>query len=176
VTASAIPLVNGYQSSVAVGGYAYAYTDSQTAPIPSTACVDSNALCGAGITQVADSKGNTWGAGVGITLNQAMATSSTNPPANQFPLPATSTGVRYALSALPAQGAKLIIDNAGVDYCANITAVTGTIDWISFNTKCWDGSGTALEAPPTATHLQFQATAVASATPFDFCVTSVAFP
>jgi hypothetical protein len=50
------------------------------------------------------------------------------------------------------------------------------VAWGKFNSKCWDNSGTFLTgAPADATHIEFQIPAVAAATPFEFCVDSVAF-
>src|SRR5258708_20808819 len=71
---------------------------------------------------------------------------------------------------------RIVIDNGGADYCVPIAAASGNVNWASFNTKCWDNSGTFLMgAPATATHVLFQVTADAATTPFNFCVTQVAF-
>jgi hypothetical protein len=157
-------------TALADGGYAYSYDDK----MGSTACLDSTAYCGSGSTGVATATGTVWGAGIGSSLNQAMATGPQSPPVNPYAV--TGSGVTYALDNLPAQGMRLVIDQGGSDYCAPITAASGTVKWSSFNTKCWDGSGTSLSAAPsTATHLQFQVTAGTAAASFNFCVTSVSF-
>jgi expansin (peptidoglycan-binding protein) len=158
-------------SVIANGGYGYSYNDGHG----STVCIDSTAMCGTGTTAVADAAGTIWGAGIGANLNQAQGTAaSPNPSVNNYA--ATGTGIAYSLSNLPAQGMRIVIDNGGTDYCVPIAAASGTVGWASFNTKCWDNSGTFLSgAPATATHILFQVTADAASTPFNFCVTHVAF-
>ena len=171
-SAGAIVLTTNYvpASVVGDGGYAYAYDDK----MGSTACLDPAAYCGAGSTGVATPTGTVWGAGIGSSLNQAMATGSASPPIATYAV--TGSGIAYALDNLPAQGMRLIIDQAGADYCAPITAASGTVKWSSFNTKCWDGSGTTLAAAPqTATHVQFQVTAGAAVASFAFCVKAISF-
>jgi hypothetical protein len=157
---------------IGMGGYSYNYADK----MGSMACNDANALCGAGMTAAKDTAGMIWGAGIGFNLNQMMATGSASPPINMFAVPTTAKGIAYGLSALPTQGARLIIDQAGADYCFTMAAGTGNVPWAMFNTKCWDNSGTALTgAPSMATHIQFQVNAATAAGSFDFCVTSVSF-
>jgi hypothetical protein len=173
VTSGAIPLTSNFLAStvIGMGGYAYSYNDGT-----STACIDATAFCGSGSTTVTDTMGKLWGAGIGFNLNQAMATGTASPPIQMYMVPATAKGITYGLSALPTQGARLQIDLGGTDYCTPLMAATGTVMWSSFNSKCWDNSGTALAGPPaTATHILFQVTAVSAATPFDFCVTKIAF-
>jgi hypothetical protein len=160
-------------SVIGDGGYSYFYTDKT-----STACVRADALCGKGSTAVADTMGTIWGAGIGLNLNQMSGAMAYN----VFAVPMSAKGISYGLSALPTQGARLQIDNGGsastggTDYCYALQAATGTVTWADFNSKCWDNSGTALSGPPqTATHIAVQVTAVSTATPFDFCVTSLSF-
>src|SRR5579859_577904 len=115
-----------------------------------------------------------WSSGIAVNLNQAAATGPSSPAVNTTA--ATGTGVQYALTNLPPQGMRIVIDNGGTDYCAPLPSASGTIYWASFNTKCWDYSGTSLSGPPaTATHLLFQVTSDAASTPFDICVTAVSF-
>ena len=153
-----------------LGGYAYAYDDM----MGSTACIDATSLCGTGTTAVTNASGSIWGAGIGFNLNQAMATGSASPPVQTYA--ATGAGIAYSLTILPPQGMRVVIDENGTDYCAPIASASGTIPWASFNTKCWDDTGSSLSGPPgAATHILFQITADASSTPFDVCVTSVGF-
>jgi hypothetical protein len=157
-------------SAIGDGGYAYAYDDK----MGSTACLDPTAYCGAGSTGVATATGTVWGAGIGSSLNQAMATGPQSPPINTYTV--TGSGISYVLDNLPSQGMRIIIDESGSDYCAPLSAASGTVKWSSFNTKCWDGSGTTLAgAPHAATHLQFQVTAGAATAQFAFCVKSASF-
>jgi hypothetical protein len=170
--AGAIPVASNYlaASVIGKGGYTFSYSDGKG----STACNDMTAFCGAGTTAIADPMGTIWGAGLGANLNQAMATSSASPPVGTYS--ATGSGIAYTISNLPTQGMRLIIDNSATDYCAPLSAASGTVKWASFNSKCWDGSGTSLTGAPTAaTHVQFQVTAGPAAGPFNFCVTAVSF-
>ena len=170
IAMGALPLTANYlaASVIGKGGYAYSYSDGTG----SSACSDLSAFCGTGMTAVADAAGKTWGAGIGVSLNQMMATSSASPPVGMYAV--TGSGITYTLSNLPAQGARLVIDNGGMDYCTAISAASGTAKWADFNTACWNMSGTSLTAAPqTATHLQFQVTAGPAAGAFDFCVTAL---
>jgi hypothetical protein len=151
------------------GGYAYSYSDAAKGGT-SSVCLDALALCGAGSTGAMSTA--TWGAGIGVNLNQAMGMS---PPMQNYAV--TGSGISYTLSNLPSQGASLIIDNGGMDYCAELSSATGTINWSAFNLTCWapTPAGDLSGAPTTATHVNFQVNAAAAAAPFDFCVTAASF-
>jgi hypothetical protein len=151
------------------GGYAYSYSDMAKGGT-SSVCLDQLALCGAGTTGAMSAA--TWGAGIGLNLNQAMGVS---PPIGMFA--ATGSGISYTLSNLPSQGSSLIIDSGGMDYCAKLSAASGTAKWADFNLTCWapTPAGALSGAPATATHVNFQVNAAAAAAPFDFCVTAVSF-
>src|SRR5277367_196864 len=69
------------------GGYAYSYSDAAKGGT-STVCLDTLALCGAGTTGAMSTA--TWGAGIGVNLNQAMGVS---PPMGMFA--ATGSGISY---------------------------------------------------------------------------------
>jgi hypothetical protein len=156
---------------IADGGYSFSFDDGT-----STVCALPSAFCATGSTAAADTMGKNWGAGVGVNLNQAMATGSSSPPVNAYAVPTTAKGISYGLSNLPTQGGRIVIDNGGTDYCSTLQAASAQVTWAKFNTKCWDNSGTALSAPPaTATHIEFEVDAVTAATPFDFCVTAIGF-
>jgi hypothetical protein len=174
VTGSALTLASNYLAAtvIADGGYAYSYNDG----MGSTACLDSTAFCGSGSTAVATPTVTVWGAGLGFSLNQALASGSTSPPIDSYAGPTADTGITYTLSGLPGQGMRLIINDNGTDYCAPLTTASGTVPWATFNTECWSGAGTALTgAPQVATHVQFQVTAASATESFDFCVTAVSF-
>lgn len=177
-SAGGIALMMNYlpaSAMIGMGGYAYAYSDMSVGG-PSNACVDSNALCGSGSSGPANTMAvgtvaayGYYGGGIGVNLNQAMGAGTT-----MMTYTATGAGVTYALSVLPA-GARLVIDNAGTDYCANLTSASGTVMWSSFNTKCYDSpaDGTALAAAPSATHVEFQVPASMTAETWAFCVTTL---
>jgi hypothetical protein len=172
--AGAIVLATNYMSpslcASAPGGYAYSYADKAG----STSCLSESAFCGQGTTTVQTSTNSStaWGAGIGVNLDQMMGSMVPGACA------ASGAGITYALSGtLPPQGMRLIIDSAGMDYCAPLSAISGMVPWASFNTACWEPStGTALAGAPTvSTHVEFQVNASSGAGTFDFCVTSLAF-
>jgi hypothetical protein len=185
-----IPLSSSYLAASAVpglglsvGGYAYFYDDSMTAGGTSTACIEQTQVCTKGTTNVADTLGAHYGAGIGFNLNQAQATGCTSTPIQPFTVP-TSVGISYSLSNLPAGGARIIIGNmvttngvtTGTDYCAPVAAVSGTIPWAKFNSACWDDSGTFLAAPPVGPiHINIGLPSGPTAETFDFCVDSIGF-
>jgi hypothetical protein len=153
------------------GGYAYAYSDGTGGGAgTSTSCVDSSAFCGTVKTGATSS--TTWGGGIGVELNQPV-----NSTAVTFAV--VGFGIQYSLSmpAFPSAGMHIVIDHAGVDYCAILSGTAGTVPWSSLNTKCWNPTtGTTLTGPPQdATHVNFQVNAGAAPTTVSFCVTSLAF-
>ena len=171
MAAGAIPLAVNFLAPKVLGdgGYAYSYSDAAKGGA-SSVCLDTQGLCGAGMTGAMSTA--TWGAGIGVNLDQAMGVS---PPVGMFA--ATGTGISYTLSNLPSQGSSLIIDNGGMDYCAELSAASGTAKWSDFNLTCWapTPAGALSGAPATATHVNFQVNAAAAPAPFDFCVTAVSF-
>jgi len=157
---------------IGMGGYTFAFSDGL--PMGSTSCVSTTAFCGMGTIGVANATYTIYGGGIGVNLNQVIATGAASPPI--LTLPATGAGIAYTLSSLPTLGARLIIDNAGKDYCAILTAASGTVDWASFNTACYSpATGVALAGPPTATHVEFEVPSGMTAGSFNFCVTSLKF-
>ncbi len=183
--AGAIALTGTYQSAVAMGGYAYAYNDGPPwgmCPTPSTICVDSTALCTAGVTSSQrGSDYSCFGGGVGFNLNQVVSTAGESPPALAYAIPSDSPGIAYILSApkLPSAGLEVVIDHAGLDFCAVLTTVSGRAAWSSFNSKCYDTppDGVPLAGPPDdATYINFQiGSPMCTTEPFDFCVNYVSF-
>lgn len=151
-------------------GYAFTTTDGNG----STACLAPTQLCAKGVAaQTSPTTYSTvWGVTVGLNVNGATGAAS----AGTLTLP--GSGISYALSSLPAVGTggavRIDVDHNGVEYCAAITAASGTLPWSHFTAQCWTGTGAALTGPPTATYVNV---AVASATsgpePFDFCITSL---
>ena len=148
--------------STTIAGYAYSFADKGGSKI----CLDPNSLCANGTTAVADSKGTIWGAGMGFNLDK-----SSTPAAVQI----TGTGMTYALSSLPTQGLRATVTVGTTDYCVKLVLTKGTVAWTDFNTACWDNSGTKLSGAPLTPHVGFEVTAAATASSFDFCVTTVSF-
>jgi hypothetical protein len=175
-------MTNQYLSSATVGlgmgGYAFAYADSLNGGTgTSSICLRTDALCAKGTTDVADTMGKLYGAGIGFSINQAESTNCSSTTINTFTVPANSVGISYSLSNLPLGGARIAIGNGTTDYCATLTAASGVVAWSKFNTACWSPStGTALSGPPTGpTQIEFQLPSSNTTQNFDFCVDSVAF-
>jgi hypothetical protein len=178
-----LPLTLGYLSGAGgnpgPGGYVYAYDDE----LGSLACVESSSLCGSAKIAAANPPANTiFGGGIGVQLDAPMGAPDASPMAMK--LAATGSGIQYVVTSKPTLGLRIEIDNApgpglnNVQYCAIVTAASGTIPWASFNTKCYDTpvDGTALTGPPTtATYIQFGVPSGPAAGTFDFCVEELRF-
>jgi len=63
----------------------------------------------------------------------------------------------------------------GTTYCATMTVATQTILWTSFNTACWDNTGTALTGAPNTVTIEFEVSSGPTVGIFDFCVTAISF-
>ncbi len=164
VQTGAIRLSSDYQSLLGTGGYAYAFGDPT-----STACNDSAYLCVEGRTAPVST--TVYGAGLGVNLNQAVGASAKG----TVIVPAADTGISYALAeTLSAAGVTIIIDGGGTDYCAPVTATSGTVPWSSFFT-CTGAATVLAGAPDAASHIQIQVSASVSPLSFDFCVTALSF-
>ena len=159
--------------TVGMGGYGYAFSDGT-----SVSCLNGNAFCGAGTIAMANPPTySVYGGGIGVNLNQVMNATT------KMTMAATGSGITYALTNLPSTPAtvRLIVDNAGVDYCNNITTATGTVPWSGFFAMCYNlpggDAGAGLAGPPAAaSHVQFQVNSAASGPgAFSFCVTQLAF-
>lgn len=134
-------------------------------------------LCGCG-TDVAQNPPSYsyYGGGLGVNLNQMMATSAT-PPA-MGAIAQSGTGVTYAVTSIPANGLRLQVVDATTQYCAVLTAKSGMIPWSMFNTKCYDTTpdGTALPASDMITQIEFGVPSNGTAgAAWDFCVTALSF-
>ncbi len=171
-----LPLSPANYFGLANGGYAYPYSDATSGAGggTSTICQESSALCAAGTTGIQSTA--TWGAGVGVNLNQTQGDLTT---VGTYAVPASATGISYGVTALPAgQTVYLTIDNAGTDYYAPLTALSGQVPWSGFKTTPWaPATSVVLGGPPsTATHVEFQFQAKAGATSnISFCVTALSF-
>jgi hypothetical protein len=174
VATGALSTPNEYYTGIGAGGQTYGYADTYG----STACVDTNSFCGSGTTAAGDGTGNIWGGGIGVHLNQAMNVTTVG----EWLVPSASAGISYAVSNVPVtQGLRVVTDDyvSGVEYCALVSATSGTVLWTDFNSKCWQPSlGTYLSGPPTySSYINFQAPAVYGVTgSFSFCVTALAYP
>jgi hypothetical protein len=158
---------------IGMGGYAYSYQDLPFGG--STACLNPNMLCGKGTTAALNPPTYTiYGAGIGVNLNQTQGSTV------KVTFAATGSGIAYALSNLPMPSTRLLIDNAGADYCTKLTTAAGTVPWAMFTPQCYnlpggDAGADLAGAPAFATHIEFQVDSDVTAGSFDFCVTSLGF-
>jgi hypothetical protein len=159
--------------TVGMGGYGYAFSDGT-----SVSCLNGTAFCGSGTIATANPPTySLYGGGIGVNLNQAAGATT------KMTMAATGSGITYALTNLPTSPAtvRLIVDNAGVDYCNNITTMSGTVPWSQFFAMCYNlpggDAGAGLSGPPAAaSHIQFQVNSAASGPgAFSFCVTGLSF-
>ena len=143
--------------------------------IASTICLSANSLCAAGTTNTAQSADTTtnWGTAFGFSLSP----SSTG--TNLVGVQLGGSGIAVTLSSLPTGAlARIQVSVGSGNYCAAMSASSQTIPWTSFNTACWNNSGTYLTGAPTAaTQIAVTVNGEAGvAGSFDLCVTSLAFP
>jgi hypothetical protein len=169
--------MNGFGMNTSWKGYVYASTFGTTATISpdctpaGAACFSASAakLCVSG-TVGADTTYNS-GALLGWNVNQAMSTSSTSPPVMTAATTGTGLTIQIAGSTT---NMRVQLNNGTMSWCALAPASgMGTIPWTMFNTKCWDGTGTAYVAgtPITAVQLVIPADGT-MARPFSFCLVS----
>lgn len=168
---------NGYVTSGAWHGYAFTYqsTNSGTiSPACPTPCFSGAGayLCASGSLNVDPTFGAV--AELGIHLNQ----DSTDPGGSGATVATTGTGltVNVHVKSGAANARVQVQDDKSNRWCALLPANgQGTIPWTSFNSKCWDGSGTAYAV---GTPISQAAIVVpsdgAAARPFDFCLVSIA--
>jgi hypothetical protein len=138
-----------------------------------TPAFGATALCAAGVV-AADAEYNSI-IGVGMNLSQASTGSNDPQPVSA---PATIT-VDADLSGaqIGNQEARVqLVDSAGTSYCvaAGAWSSGSPIDITSFNTACWDDSGTPLAAGASivSVHIIIPSDATAER-PFSFCLTGV---
>jgi hypothetical protein len=171
---------------IGMGGYAFGYSDSENMmpqlPGTSTAtlaadfslCISGNVMALPAMPTPADYS-NDWGCGIGVNLNQAMATMM-GQMTPKMPYTLTGTGVTVTVSNLPScTTARVVLDQNGATpaYCAPLTSGV-EIPWSAFNTACWDGSGTSLSGPPSSQAIKVQfVTGMTACTFTDFCITDI---
>lgn len=150
-----------------MGGYAYAFSDM----VGSSVCLNGSAFCGQGSTGAMSA--TVWGGGIGVNLNQLPGTMTPG----VYAVPTAKAGISYTISSLPPGTVYLIIDNSSTAYYATLTNVSAMVPWASFKTTPWQADAAAPlgSAPTAATHIQFQLSAAAAASQFNFCVTALSF-
>ena len=161
----------GYVTTGSWRGYPWtaASSGSTITPVNFSGQAANSPLCVSGsVAPAADYSGYAM---VGVNLNQApAATASVNT------VVPTGTGVTVNVSnpggsVLRVQIAGPTGDTDATDrWCAPITGTGGFMPWSSFNTACWDGSGTAYNKQPIK-QLDISVPGDSVATvPFSFCL------
>ncbi|MEP7120881.1 MAG: hypothetical protein ABJE95_08230 [Byssovorax sp.] len=156
-------------------GYGFVYSDMKDGGA-STITQKGTSLCASGVAGkvVGMAYSTYWGAGIGVNLNQkAMPMSPVDP------IQLTGSGVSIGLATPPATEVRVVLDDAGVAYCAVLTGPSTSLVWSDFNTTCWDktiaGSKSMTKAP-LATSIKVQVVTSADADrPFDYCIASITF-
>jgi hypothetical protein len=186
--AAGLPLeMGGYlKIDSTAGGYAFAYSDSTNPPPQpegtSTATLATDSFCISGSVGLVGTMGGTmdftddWGCGIGVNLDQAMATTPTMPPIDALQL--TGTSITVSTSGVPTcTTARINLDDNGTAYCAALTDGQ-PVDYTDFNTECWAPTmGTPMAGAPSSKALKIQfVTSGSSTTPCaftDFCITGI---
>jgi hypothetical protein len=155
----------------AVGAYSGSAFVSNTTG--STFCLSSNCVCAAGPTPQFNATVNNWGADFGFNLSPNSTST------NLIPVQLVGKGVSVTLSNLPSVPVvRINVLVGGTSYCATIATASQTIPWTSFNSSCWDDTGSFLSGNVlnAATSLYFVINSTSAGGTFDFCVTSISFP
>jgi hypothetical protein len=163
----------GYATTGSLQGYAYTFTDTQgscVTPSCDGGCglrvPDGSALCGAGT--VVPSYG--W-AGLGFNFNQSAG----NTTPGTVPAPASIT-VSYTNPG--ASPLRVQVWDGTTNWCVDSGTFTSgqAISISSFNTACWDKSGTYLTpGTPIASVSLVVPGGATMLTPFSMCLTGVTF-
>lgn len=150
-------------------GYVYAYGD--TGPT-TTYCAGATEACIDGTTTPTNPPTYSYyGIGLGINLGPSMGATM---PA---PVQLGGTAVTVNLSTMPANGARVLVNVGGSDYCAVMSTNPATIDWSAFNTKCYDSppDGTALTSAPATPHIAVQAVSGTAEETVAFCIDALSW-
>src|SRR4051794_11384431 len=168
----------GYVTSGTWAGFAWTATDGKSSttisPADFSTVAAGGSLCASGT--VAGTADYSAVALLGVNLNQ--------PTGDPAPAPRTWTptgaGVVYSVTNTGGSPLRIQIQAAGGDsdatkrWCAPITAGSGVISWSTFNTACWDGTGTNYNGTTPLQSIMALVPGDLVAVPFNFCLNSVA--
>jgi len=178
--------VGGYQSTVGLGGYSFAFNDGvppigtgmcAATTMADGPCVDQTAVCVSGTTGIASAAApyNCYGGGFGINVGQTSGSSTVG----TYTVPSTSTGITYALSGFPTiagGGMRIQVTVGGMTYCSPITSGSGTVAWTAMTVACYNPGGAALPGAPNAlTNVEFTIDDGTAGMPYDICLTALTF-
>jgi hypothetical protein len=164
IASNALALTPSDYVNVGVGAWAFLVGDWPGGT--SAGCLAANWLCVSGTT--GPSSPVTWGAGWGISIAGASMANPYTP---------SSSGLTYSLSNIPSQGLEFDLFMAvspsgpGPNFTYQLApggTTSGTIPWTSFSSP---STAQHLTGPPALTGVNVQVPTIATAAPFDFCVT-----
>jgi hypothetical protein len=151
-------------------GYAFPGSDSGSVIAPTTF-----GMCGAGcMLRVSGTLGSATAANdysglvfVGFNLNQAAGTTTTGS--------VTPTGTSLQVTYTKVSGPSIVriqIQNGSTRWCAQLAGSPVNIPYASFNTACWDGTGSAYAKQPIQ-NIALIAPGGTAAVPIDMTLVSV---
>jgi hypothetical protein len=169
----ALAVVDGYAMNATWKGYGYTFTSPATgskATVSPATFKGMTQLCAMGM--IASDPTSMSVAGMGWNVNQALGSTAITPGAVSgagLTVSVSASGLTLTVGA----GSQLRAQIKGTsgDFCAPIAAQgTSTIPWATFNSKCWDGSGTKFaDASITAVELVVPSAPTAIG-PFNVCL------
>jgi len=165
---------DSYCAIGAYGGYGFVYSD-KTDGGASSITQKGTSLCASGTAGavVGTMYSTYWGAGIGVNLNQKKAAMSPIEPVQL-----TGSGVTIGISNPPSTEFRVIVDSAGVEYCAVLKGGSTTVVWSDFNLMCWDKAAAGakpLAGAPNSKALKVQIITGDADRPFDYCISSIVF-
>jgi hypothetical protein len=176
-TSSSATASGGYFMSGRWHGYAWTSTagaGSTVMPMDFAMLAAGAPLCVSGsVAAVADYSGVAM---LGVNLNQEQA--GMMPPA----MTVTPMGAGLVVNVMNKGNSPLRVQIQGANgamdandrWCAPLTGTGGLIPWTSFNTACWDNSGTAYANQPIVAAMVVVPGGTSAAVPYDFCLVSLA--
>ena len=111
---------------------------------------------------------------LGVNLNQAA---TMNAP--QMTVAPTGSGLMIDITNTGTSQLRVQVQSPDGDmnpehrWCAPLAGKGGLMPWTSFNTKCWDNSGTAYAMEPLSTLIVSVPGGITAPIPFNFCLNSV---
>ena len=171
---TALPTGGPYLSSNGLQGYLWlaktpeattlSVTGYDTTPFTPPVCMRGT------VAVTPDFSGNAM---LGLNLNQTVSGEPQPFVPTQAGLRVDVTNVEFSQLRIQIQTAESATNSAG-RWCAIITTGAGFIPWSSFNTACWDGSGTAYAREPIQSAIVFVPGATDFPVPFDVCLNGIA--
>jgi hypothetical protein len=116
-----------------------------------------------------------------LNLNQASADAGGSGSSPRLTWSPTGAGIFYRVSNTFGSTLRIQIWAAGGDmwgdpskrWCSPITSSSGVIPWSTFNTACWDGSGTNYDGKTPLQSAMVVVPGDLTPVPFNFCLNSL---